>query len=73
MRSIRRPVLVINGNKDIVSLEHAVAMCRVLPEATLAVFPGGHGTYLGTLESLENGVWPRFNAVDLIEEFLARD
>lgn len=73
MRSIRGPVLVINGNRDVGSLEHAVAMCRVLPHSELAVFPGGHGTYLGSLDALENGVWPRFNATELIEEFLTRD
>jgi pimeloyl-ACP methyl ester carboxylesterase len=70
MASIARPALVISGNHDVGSLEHAVAMAKILPKGRLAVFPGGHGTYLGSLESLENGVWPRFNATELIREFL---
>lgn len=68
--SIAHPALVISGNHDVGSLEHAVAMAKFLPKGRLAVFPGGHGTYLGSLESLENGVWPRFNATELIREFL---
>lgn len=72
LRTIAHPVLVINGDRDVGSLEHAVAFFRLFPQGRLAVFPGGHGTYLGTLESVEDGKLPRFNAVELIEEFLAK-
>lgn len=70
MKLITAPTLVINGNHDVASLEHAVEMCRIIPNCQLAVFPGGHGTYLGAIEALENGLWPKFNAVELINEFL---
>lgn len=70
MKSIKVPTLVINGNKDVGSMEHAVEMSRIIPDCVLAIFPGGHGTYLGTIESLDNGEWPKFNATELIEEFL---
>ncbi len=70
MRSITAPALVINGNMDVGSMEHAVETCSIIPNCKLAVFPGGHGTYLGSIESLENGKWPQFNATALIEEFL---
>jgi pimeloyl-ACP methyl ester carboxylesterase len=70
MRSIQVPALVINGNNDIGSVEHAVEMYRNIPDCELVIFPGGHGTYLGTIESLDNGKLPAFNAVELIEEFL---
>ncbi len=70
MKSIKSPALVINGNNDVGSVEHAVEMYRVIPDCELAIFPGGHGTYLGTIESLDNGKLPGFNAVELIEEFL---
>ena len=72
IKSIQAPVLVINGNNDVGSPEHAVEMLRTIPNCELAIFPGGHGTYLGTLESLDNGIWPKFNATDLIEEFLSK-
>jgi hypothetical protein len=61
---------VINGNHDVGSVEHAVEMYRIIPNCELAIFPGGHGTYLGTIESLDKGQLPAFNAVELIEEFL---
>lgn len=70
MKSIKAPALIINGNNDVGSIEHAVEMYRVIPHCELAIFPGGHGPYLGTIESLDNGKLPGFNAVELIEEFL---
>lgn len=70
MKSIKVPTLVINGNKDVGSMEHAVEMSRIIPNCELAIFPGGHGTYLGAIESLDNGKWTKFNATELIEEFL---
>lgn len=70
MKSIKAPTLVINGNTDVGSPEHAVEMYRVIPNCELAIFPGGHGSYLGAIESLDNGKWAQFNATYLIEEFL---
>ena len=70
MKMIKAPTLIINANNDVGSLEHAVEMCQLIPNCELAIFPGGHGTYLGAIESLENGHWPEFNATKLIEEFL---
>ena len=72
LKSIQAPTLVISATKDVGSPEHAVEMYRMIPNCELAIFPGGHGTYLGTIEALENGIWPKFNAVELIEEFLAK-
>ena len=62
------PTLIINGNKDMGSSEHTVEMYRIIPE--LAIFPGGHGDYLGAIERLHNGMWSKFNATYLIEDFL---
>ena len=70
LRSILAPTLLITGNHDVGSLEHCVSTCRLIPNSQLAVFPGGHGTYMGTLESVDNGQLPLFNVVPLLEEFL---
>ncbi|MEP6927416.1 MAG: alpha/beta hydrolase [Ginsengibacter sp.] len=70
VKSIKAPTLVISANNDVGSLEHAVEMYRIIPNCELAIFPGGHGTYLGAIESLDNDKWPQFNATHLIEEFL---
>ncbi len=70
IKEIKAPALVINSSKDVGSLEHAVEMYRTIPNCELAIFPGAHGAYLGAIESLDNGNWTKFNATDLIEEFL---
>jgi pimeloyl-ACP methyl ester carboxylesterase len=72
MKAITAETLIINGTKDVGTPEHAVEMYRLIPNCELAIFPGGHGTYLGAIESLENGHWPAFNATHLIEEFLEK-
>jgi pimeloyl-ACP methyl ester carboxylesterase len=43
--SLNKPVLLANGDKDIVSAAHAsCVMAQTLPNAELAVYPGsGHG------------------------------
>lgn len=70
MKSINAPTLVINGNNDVGSVEHAVQMYRIIPNCELAILPGGHGTYLGAMEALENGKWTMQYVVNLIEIFL---
>jgi pimeloyl-ACP methyl ester carboxylesterase len=47
VRSVGAPTLVVLGDRDIVRMEHAIALTRLLPDARLLVLPGGHGDYLG--------------------------
>jgi pimeloyl-ACP methyl ester carboxylesterase len=47
LRAIAAPTLLMIGDADSVRPEHAVEMFRLLPHAKLAVFPGGHGAYIG--------------------------
>jgi pimeloyl-ACP methyl ester carboxylesterase len=70
MRSVKAPALVINGNNDVGSVEHAVEMYRTIPNCQLAILPGKHGVYIGSLEYLDNGKWTHHYIVDLIEQFL---
>jgi len=43
IKSIQSPTLIINGDADVVRPEHAMEMFRLLPNAKLAILPGGHG------------------------------
>lgn len=70
MRSIKASVLVINGNNDVGTPEHAVEMYRLIADCELAIFPGGHGDYLGAIETLGDNEWSKFNATHLVEQFL---
>lgn len=73
MKSIKAPTLVINGNTDVGSPEHAVEMYRIIPNCELAIFPGGHGGYLGAIEALDNTNWTQSYTAELIEEFLDKE
>jgi pimeloyl-ACP methyl ester carboxylesterase len=72
VKSIQRPTLIINGNQDVGSIEHALEMHRNIAGSVLAVLPGGHGDYLGTAETMNGEVRSRFNAAALIEDYLHR-
>jgi len=70
IQSITAPALIINGNNDVGSIEHAVEMYRTMPNAQLAVLPGKHGVYIGAIEYLDNGKWTQQYIVDILNEFL---
>jgi pimeloyl-ACP methyl ester carboxylesterase len=37
------PTLVLQGDRDLVTVEHSAAVVAALPDARLAVLPGTHG------------------------------
>lgn len=71
IQSIEAPALIMAGNQDVVTLEHAVEMTRKIKHAQLAIFPGGHGDYIGELTTLKPGQ-TTFIALPVIAEFLAK-
>jgi pimeloyl-ACP methyl ester carboxylesterase len=70
--AIQRPTLILTGDKDVPLPEHAVEMYRTLPNATLAIFPGGHGDYMGELATLKTAHNPPV-ALPVIEDFLSEE
>lgn len=70
VRSVRVPTLIVLGDRDIVKLEHAVELTRLIAGSRLLVLPGGHGDYLGeAIMSPPNSPYPELSA-RLIEMFL---
>jgi len=67
--AIQVPALIIIGDKDVPLPEHAVEMYRRIPHTRLAIFPGGHGTYMGELTTLKEAHTPPV-ALPVIEDFL---
>jgi hypothetical protein len=53
LKSIKSQVLLINGDTDVATSEHAVAMSKLLPNCKLAIIPGGHGAYMGEVTTLK--------------------
>lgn len=70
IKSIKAPTLIIIGDKDVITPEHAIDMHRQIAGAALAIIPGGHGAYIGEITTLT----PDFEETDLvvpmIEKFL---
>lgn len=70
IKAIKAPALIISGNNDVNTLEHAIEMARQIEHAQLAIFPGGHGDYIGEITSLKPGIPPALTALPVVEEFL---
>lgn len=70
IRSIAAPAFIICGDKDVVRAEHALEMYRLLPNAQIAILPGGHGEYMGEITTVKSNQSQTFPVVSMIEEFL---
>lgn len=70
IQSIQAPALVLNGDADVVRVEHALELSRTLPHAKLAILPGGHGDYLGEICAANQGSKLPALVTGLIDEFL---
>lgn len=70
VRSVRAPTLIVVGDQDVVKLEHAVELTRLIPGARLLVLPAGHGDYLGEAVMTQRETRQPELTARLIEEFL---
>lgn len=72
VRSIRVPTLILTGDRDVTTPEHAAELNRMIPNSRLVILPGTHGEFLGELLTAK----PESRAPELtagfIEEFLDR-
>lgn len=51
LKAIKAPVLLVNGDADVATSEHMAAMSKLIPGCHLAIFPGGHGEYMGEINT----------------------
>lgn len=70
IRSIKAPTLIIIGDKDIITPEHAIALHRQIENSELAIIPGGHGEYIGEITTLTPDFRESELVVPMIEKFL---
>jgi pimeloyl-ACP methyl ester carboxylesterase len=70
LAAIKAPSLIVLGDKDVVTTEHAVEMNRKIKNSELLVLPGNHGSFIGE-GAHEPGVMPSLT-VGIIEEFLKK-
>jgi pimeloyl-ACP methyl ester carboxylesterase len=71
LRSIQSPTLVVIGDRDLPTPEHAVKMTRLFPHSRLAILPGTHGSYMGEAFSPEPESKIPELFVAMVNEFLA--
>lgn len=70
LQRVTASVLIVSGDRDIVTPAHAVALQQQIPGARLLVLPAGHGDYLGeAVMTQRESRYPELTAA-LIEEFL---
>ncbi len=70
IKNIKAPTLILCGDHDVITPEHAVEMFRQIPGSRLMILPGGHGEYLGELLTLSPAHKGDFAVVPLVESFL---
>ena len=70
IHSIQAPTLIIIGNHDIVTPEHAVQMSHIIPHAELMIVPGIHGSFIGEICSVTKDSKIPGLTVAAIQEFL---
>ena len=69
MKSITAPALIITGDTDVATPEHAAEMHSILTGSRLAIIPGGHGDYIGEITTSQDSIL--INAtVHMINKFL---
>lgn len=66
--AIKAPTLIITGDKDVITPEHAIEMHRLITNSELAIIPGGHGEYIGEITTLK----PDFNESDFVVPMIER-
>jgi pimeloyl-ACP methyl ester carboxylesterase len=52
IRAIRSPALIVCGDHDVNTAEHALELHRLISGSRLCILPGDHGTYLGEITTL---------------------
>ncbi len=68
--NIKSPALFMVADKDVITVEHTVAMSRLIQGASLVVLPGMHGQFFGEMGSVnDSNKIPQATAI-LIREFL---
>lgn len=69
--SIKAPTLIIAGDRDVLTSEHAVEMANKISNSRLLILPGTHGSFIGEIASAEKESKVPEACVLIIEDFLS--
>lgn len=70
IKSIKAQTLIVIGDKDVITPEHAIELHRQIANSELAIIPGGHGEYIGEITTIKPGFKESDLVVPMIEKFL---
>lgn len=70
IKTITAPTLIIIGDKDVITPEHAIELHRQITNSELAIIPGGHGEYIGEVTTITSDFKESGLVVPMIEKFL---
>lgn len=70
IKSIKFPTLIIIGDKDVITPEHAIELHRQIANSELAIIPGGHGEYIGEITTIKPDFKESDLVIPMIEKFL---
>jgi len=70
LKNIQAPTLLLFGDADIMTPEHAVEMYRLIPQARLTILPSGHADYIGELLAADKNSKLPAVTVTIVEAFL---
>ena len=70
IKSIKAPTLIIIGDKDVITPEHAIELHGQIANSELAIIPGGHGEYIGEITTLKSDTKESEFVIPMIEKFL---
>ena len=70
IKAIKAPALIIIGDKDIITPEHAIELNRQIANSELAIIPGGHGQYIGEVTTIGPDFKESELVIPMIEKFL---
>lgn len=67
---VAAPTLLVVGDRDVVRVDHALAMSRLVPDARLLVVPGNHGDYLGEVFAAAGDLGAMHRTLPWLTDFL---
>ena len=71
IKAIKARALIMVGDQDVVTTEHAIKISHLITGARLAVLPGTHGSFIGEVCSATTGSKIPGLTATLVEEFLS--
>jgi pimeloyl-ACP methyl ester carboxylesterase len=73
IKAITAPTLIIIGDKDVITPEHAIKLHSQIANSELAIIPGGHGEYIGEVTTITPDFKESHLVVPMIEKFLDKN